>query len=181
MNPFRTTNSRNTRVFWLRELKKTIRVLLSNRFALASDGWSDGDTHFVAMFSCAPAENDILYKTYLLGVSPFEEELSQDALHHKSYSEFVLDLFEKSYENVVALLAYNCSTNRSVAEKIQKPLIGSPKLWLRRYAVSWRNWQIRFQQQSWKSTHICVPSVIMPPGGRQQQLYCTGFKESKNL
>lgn len=51
-------------------------------------------------------------------------EDSQDADQHKEYFEFVLDLYGRSFKNVVVLLGDNCSTNQSFARKVNTPLVG---------------------------------------------------------
>ncbi len=57
------------------------------------------------------------YDSVLLAFSPFEDDLSQDADHHLSFMEFVLNLFGKSMDNVLALVGDNCSVNTSLARQ----------------------------------------------------------------
>ncbi len=40
------------------------------------------------------------------------------------FSKYVSELFGKAYENVIALLGYNCSINQSIARKVNRPLVG---------------------------------------------------------
>ncbi len=87
-----------------KRVEQKIRSLLPELFSIAIDGWSESNTHFVCMYAVAPLQNDCGYKTYLLGFSPFESELSQNADEHARYCEFVLELFGKSFENVAAIL-----------------------------------------------------------------------------
>ncbi len=59
----------------------------------------------------------------MLGSSLFEDEISQDAIEHKTYCEFVLELFRKSYSKVLVLLGDNCSMNQGFSKMIGIPLV----------------------------------------------------------
>ena len=41
----------------VKTVKRKITDVLPDRFALVFDGWSSGDTHFIAIFATCPAEN----------------------------------------------------------------------------------------------------------------------------
>eukprot|EP00171_Calliarthron_tuberculosum_P021824 IDg21824t1 len=92
-----------------------IRNLLPEKFALIFDGWTSSDTHFVAIFASFPVKSTNGYRTVLLSFSPFEDEVSQNAKNHYLFACFVLDLYGKSFNNVVALIGDNCETNKLFA------------------------------------------------------------------
>lgn len=55
--------------------------------AIVLDGWSTGDTQYVAAFSTFPDENNEVlgYSIVLLGLSPMEEDENQDAEKTKCF------------------------------------------------------------------------------------------------
>lgn len=84
-----------------------IKNCLPEKFALVFAGKTEGDTHFVALFTSGSFETTVGYITYLIGLSLFENEDSQDADQHKAYFEFVTDLYGRSFKNIVATLGDN--------------------------------------------------------------------------
>lgn len=105
-------------------VESKIRAALPDLFSIAFDGWTEGGTHYLAIFAVVPANNENGYSTYLLGFSPFENEQSQDSEQHKLYTEYVLGLFGKDFKNVAAMSGDNCSTNRSFSNLVSTPLVG---------------------------------------------------------
>ena len=101
-----------------------IKEELPSQFAIFIDGWSAGDTHYVACFASYFREVANGYTLAVLGFSPLEDEASQSAKHHYEYIEFVLSLFERSFDNVVAVIGDNCTCNKSLANLIGCPLLG---------------------------------------------------------
>ncbi len=87
------------------------------------NGWTESETHYLAVFAGVPFDNENGYKTYLLGFSPFENENSQNAEEHKCYFEYVHSLFGKSRNNVIALCGDNCNTNQAFANLVEKTLV----------------------------------------------------------
>lgn len=105
-------------------VEQKIAKLLPSKFAIVFDGWSAGDTHYIACYASYPSESKNGFTTSLLGFSPLDEELGQSAAHHRSYIEFVLELFDKQLENIVAIIGDNCSCNKALADILGCPLIG---------------------------------------------------------
>ena len=60
----------------------------------------------------------------MLGFSSFEYEESQNADAHRKYIDYALNLFNRSFENVVAITGDNCSVNRSIARKLEIKFVG---------------------------------------------------------
>lgn len=54
----------------------------------------------------------------LLTLPPFEDETSQNGENHEEFIEFVLPLFRKSWENVLAIIGDNCALNRCLAKSL---------------------------------------------------------------
>lgn len=57
-------------------------------------------------------------------MSTVQGKTSLNAESHIEYSEFVLEDLNKSFSNVVALIGYKCSTNKSSADKVDVTLLG---------------------------------------------------------
>ncbi len=74
-------------------VEQRISEKLPSKFAIVFDGWSTGDAHYVACFASFESNSKFGFSMILLGFSPFEDELSQDAEHHYKYLEFFLELF----------------------------------------------------------------------------------------
>ncbi|KAH9108067.1 hypothetical protein AeMF1_016685 [Aphanomyces euteiches] len=113
---------------WMEKLsdgvEKKISDLLPDKFAIVFDGWSLGSTHYVAVFVSFPSSDSIGYQKYLLSFAPINEEVSLNAMSHKKYLEFVLDVFGKTLSNIVVLIGDNCSTNRALSRLLGIPLVG---------------------------------------------------------
>lgn len=107
-----------------RVVETVIRDRLPNRFAITFDGWAGGDTHYVSVFAVFPADNVNGYDRFLLACSPMENEDSLNANEHYEFLEWVLALFEKSMDNVVAVIGDNCSTNRAMSRRIGPTFVG---------------------------------------------------------
>ena len=108
-----------------KKVEETIITLLPEAFALVFDGWTLGQTHYLAVFATFPdseAENG--YQKVLLSFSPLNNKESLNAESHIAFFEFILEQFGKSWSNVVALIGDNCSTNRSFAAKVNINFIG---------------------------------------------------------
>ena len=73
-----------------RSVESKIRTVLPENYVLLLVGWTEENTHFVALFASLPTSNTCEYRTFLLGFSPFEDEESQNAGQYVSYSTYVL-------------------------------------------------------------------------------------------
>lgn len=120
--------SLNSLMLYLRRLtvcvEKTISTLLPEKFALVFDGWSSIDSHYMGMFATFPSDNKDGFKKLLLAFSPFEDETSQNSDQHIQFCNFVLTLYNKTLDNVVALIGDNCSTNKAFARKADRKFVG---------------------------------------------------------
>lgn len=111
--------SRKTLSKYMHDLTQRVEAKISaklpKKFAIVFDGWSANQTHFVGMFATYPNQFECGYEKTLLGISPFENEDSQSADAHIEYITYVLELFNRSLENVVAYIGDNCNVNLSMA------------------------------------------------------------------
>jgi len=105
-------------------VESKIRSQLPDRIALVFDGWSSNDTHFVAVYATYSSESELGYNSVLLAFSPFEDESSQDAIHHLDFTKWVLSNYGKSFANVIALIGDNCATNRRFATLAKTNFVG---------------------------------------------------------
>ncbi len=120
--------TRKTLAKYLEALTSSVEVkitlLLPDKFATVFDGWSCGDTHYVAIYATFPYTTPVGYRKVLLWFWPFKEEASQRAQEHYKYLEFVLSTFKKSFDNVAVLVGDNCNTNKALADKAGKLFVG---------------------------------------------------------
>lgn len=105
-------------------VEKKVAELLPNKFALVFDGWTNRMTHFLGVFASFPDSNQEGYSVRLLAFSPFEDEASLGRDEHIRFLDFVLNLFNKSWDNVVCIIADNCNLNKSIATAKELPFLG---------------------------------------------------------
>ena len=87
-----------------KEIEKSISTKLPDKFAVIIDGWSKGSTHFVGVFATFPSLTDNNgYSTALLSFWPMVQEASFTAQDHYDHLDYVLSVFNKNIENVVAI------------------------------------------------------------------------------
>ncbi len=98
-------------------VEQKVAAMPPSKFAPVFDGWTVGDTHYVALFATFPAETKKGYDKLLLAFSSFDVETSLDSDDHLEFIKFVLSVFPKSLENVVLFVGDNCSTNKALSTK----------------------------------------------------------------
>eukprot|EP00644_Phytophthora_capsici_P009861 jgi/Phyca11/119644/e_gw1.39.275.1 len=84
------------------------------------DGWSSGTRHFVAVFVVYHGSDGLCER--LVGLAPMKDGQSADA--HIEFIDAILDVYGKTLAMVKFVVADNCATNKSVATKLDVPLIG---------------------------------------------------------
>lgn len=106
-------------------VEQRISASLPDIFALCFDGWSSGQTHYVALYATFPSsETGCGWDKVLLALSPMGDETSQNADEHIQFIDRSLEFFGKSRSNVVALIGDNCAVNTSIATKAKLYFIG---------------------------------------------------------
>lgn len=99
-------------------VESKISDILPDKFAVVLDGWSAGDTHYIAIFATFPQRPGPGFRRFLLAFSPMGDETRLDAAEHKTLLDFVLSVFGKTCANVVCISGDNCSTNKSFASLV---------------------------------------------------------------
>ena len=108
----------------VKKVEQRIADLLPNKFAILFDAWGAGSTHYIALFVTFTNDETRKVEKILLAFSPFQRETSLNADAHIEFIEFVKSVFGKSLDNIVAIIADNCSVNRSISTKLCIGFIG---------------------------------------------------------
>ncbi len=99
----------------MKAVEEKIPKMLPNLFSVIFDGWTNGDSHYVAIYAPFSSDNKSGCKLVLLAFSLFENETSQGASDHREFITLVLELYVKPVDNLVALVGDNCYTKRTLA------------------------------------------------------------------
>ena len=100
----------------------------------------------MAVFASFCSQTELGYDTCLLGFSLFDDETTQNAENHMSFVEFILQVYEKTWENVVCVVDDNCSTNHSVGKivgKITKVARAIVIIWVYKISLAQREVTLR--------------------------------------
>ena len=122
--------SRNTLTKYMNKLMSVVETKISlklpDKFALVFDGWSACDSnHFMAVFATYVDESATVgYAKVLLTIAPLGEGVSFTAKDHYDFVTYVLNVYHKTWENVVCLVGDNCNTNKALATIAKRPLVG---------------------------------------------------------
>jgi hypothetical protein len=100
----------------------TITQSLPEYFGIILDGWSEGSTHYVAIFACYSEDSTAKYP--LLAIAPLFDETDYGAESHKAFIGDVLELFGKSLQNLSFIVADNAAVNRSLSDLLNVPFVG---------------------------------------------------------
>lgn len=107
----------------IEHVEQKISALLPNNFALIFDGWSCGSTHYVAVFASYSDSCDNGYQTRLPNLSPVGDECSLSSQGYRDFLTCVLELYQKSWANIVWLISDKLNTNKALSTILQLPLI----------------------------------------------------------
>ncbi|KAH9181435.1 hypothetical protein AeNC1_016589, partial [Aphanomyces euteiches] len=91
-------------------------------FGLCFDGWTDGTTHYTAIFASFQCLDK--KKAPLLALASLLDDGRLDAPAHVNFIRETLKIYGKSMDNVAFFVGDNCSTNGSIARLCGVPLIG---------------------------------------------------------
>jgi hypothetical protein len=104
-------------------VEKRIADDLPEKFGIVIDGWSDGTTHYIAVFaSYLDAKGEGQYP--LLSIAPPYDEQSFTAETHKAFIIDVLELYGKGSSSLVYLVGDNAPVNTCLADLLEVPFIG---------------------------------------------------------
>ena len=104
-------------------VEKKVADSLPSQFGIIIDGWKEGTTHYIALFASF-ADNAGVGQYPLLAIAPPFDETTYTAENHKAFIGDVLELFGKSIENLIYLVADNASVNTCLANLLGIPMIG---------------------------------------------------------
>ena len=107
-------------------LESKIVSVIPSKFTLTFYGWSCDDTYYVAIFATFITGSTQLYESVLLVFTPFLEEPVLGAYYHFELIDFVLEIYGKTFDDVVEVLGENRSNIRRVARYMDCYLIGCP-------------------------------------------------------
>lgn len=79
---------------------------------LMFNGCTEASYHCVVTFATSPADNSLGYESYLLSFSFLENEKFHTTESHYDSLKYILSLFDKKFNNIVAIIADNCTTNK---------------------------------------------------------------------
>ena len=108
--------------YWHLWLKNRLQQIYTFLFGLS-------DEHYVAVFAVYVNKEDFYTET-LLAIAPFEfskdetkeKDIGFAAEHHITFIKKTLLYYYKTVDNVAVLIADNCNTNKSIANKLNVPL-----------------------------------------------------------
>ncbi|CAI9729023.1 XP_014786661.1PREDICTED: uncharacterized protein LOC106880990 [Octopus vulgaris] len=106
------------------ELDKKISEELPSKVSLVIDGWTKGSKYLIGLFASYSCNYQNDYCTVSLVFSPMVSETSFTASDYVEFIEYVLSVYNKNSENVVAITGDNTGVNKSIANLCRIPLIG---------------------------------------------------------
>lgn len=95
------------------QVETKINELPPERFEIIFNGWSGGDAHYIAIFETYPSTKPCVFDSVLLSIAPMVEEDLLAADDHYEFLHFLLSVYDKTMEKVVALIGDNANTNRA--------------------------------------------------------------------
>jgi hypothetical protein len=104
-------------------VEEKITAELPSQLGLLIDGWSEGSTHFIALFASFLCKNGKV-QTRLLSIAPPSDEESLSAESHKKFVIEVLEVYKKSVDDVKFLVGDNASVNKKLSDLLGVPFVG---------------------------------------------------------
>lgn len=106
-------------------VEKKLAEDLPPQFAIVIDGWSDSSNHFIGLFACYPSPiNKNESKSHLLSFAPLFDGQDLSATAHADFIKQTLDFYSCSLDNVLLIVADNCSTMKKMAKICGKQFVG---------------------------------------------------------
>ena len=105
-------------------VEKEFEKTLPDKFALMIDGWSKMGSSTHCWRLCFFPSKAGQTKYFFLTFAPLVDETSYTADNHLELLEFVLSVYNKSFENVSFIVCDNENLNKSIARKMGKLMIG---------------------------------------------------------
>jgi hypothetical protein len=122
-------------------VEKKVANSLPSQFGIIIDGWKEGTTHYIAVFASFPGDGGV-GKYPLLAIAPPFDETSYTAENHKAFIADVLELFGRSLDNLIYLVADNASVNTCLADLLGIPMLGCAS---HRFNLACKNYLEKFE------------------------------------
>jgi hypothetical protein len=103
-------------------VQEVIKSELPMEFGLVFDDWTDGSSHYCAIFATY-LKNGVV-ENPLLGFSPLLDETSLTAACHADYIVSILQQYDCSLDRLQFLVGDNCSTNKLLSTILNVEMIG---------------------------------------------------------
>lgn len=100
------------------KVEDKIKNALPDEFTNIFDGWTDDNTHHVSVLATYSSDQPAGYHSLLLVLTSMGGEASLDANEQYEFLQFVLQVFEKSIENVPTIVGDSFNVNRSFASSV---------------------------------------------------------------
>lgn len=104
--------------------ESSVAAKLPNCIALVFDRQSSKNAEYVQLFATLLAAKCALFETVCISMSPIENESIKAADQYIEHLCYVLLVVSKQFDNVIALIKENRSTNQNIPTKFKKFLIG---------------------------------------------------------
>ncbi len=104
------------------EVESKIKEELPEKFGLVFDAWTEGSTHYVAIFATYGHKQEAQFP--LLSFSPLINEEDLSASSYWFLIIQILEKFGKNEDNIIFLVGDNCQVNKSLADLMNIPLVG---------------------------------------------------------
>ncbi|GMF34362.1 unnamed protein product [Phytophthora fragariaefolia] len=91
--------------------------LAGEKFVLVFDGFTDSAEHTIAIF--AATKKGVRFLTF----SPFHNEASMTAAEHIDFLDLMLAQYGLHIVNMLAIVADNMPTNKTIARRVDVPLV----------------------------------------------------------
>ena len=107
-----------------RRVERKIAEELPSHLAVILDGWTHHGTFYLPVFFSFESENEDKFST-VAGFSTLTDGENMSSEAQVDFLSFVVnDIFNKSWDNVSAMIGDNCNTNKKIANVLGKPFIG---------------------------------------------------------
>lgn len=93
-------------------VEKKLALVLPGKFTLVINDGTEAESYFLYKYVTFSADYEIGFENVVLGFMPLSKIGLHSAELHEETIEFVLDVFGKCEESVVALIGDSCAMNR---------------------------------------------------------------------
>lgn len=101
-----------------RIVEKIVKVELHCRFAMASNGWTVGDTQYVSVFAAFPSNDPSGHQNLLYSLASLGDKNDLTAEEHFEFLKFVFSVYDYYFDNIVAWIGNNEYTDRAVVRRL---------------------------------------------------------------